>query len=125
MKKRLLAMLLCAVMVLSMAACSSGGAESDKEEKTEDSGGKKEITVLRLGDITKAEPIFAPIMDSYKKDNPDTTVNFEAMAWDEARTKLKLLGAQSELPEVMFINIINGWDLATSGYLSDLSDLFK
>lgn len=120
MKKRLLAMLLCAVMVLSMAACSSGGAESDKEEKTEDSGGKKEITVLRLGDITKAEPIFAPIMDSYKKDNPDTTVNFEAMAWDEARTKLKLLGAQSELPEVMFINIINGWDLATSGYLSSL-----
>ena len=125
MKKRLLAMLLCAVMVLSMAACSSGGAESDKEEKTEDSGGKKEITVLRLGDITKAEPIFAPIMDSYTKNNPDTTVNFEAMAWDEARTKLKLLGAQSELPEVMFINIINGWDLATSGYLSDLSDLFK
>ena len=125
MKKRLLAMLLCAAMVLSMAACSSGGAESDKEEKTEGSGGKKEITVLRLGDITKAEPIFAPIMDSYTKNNPDTTVNFEAMAWDEAKTKLKLLGAQSELPEVMFINIINGWDLASSGYLSDLSDLFK
>lgn len=128
MKKRLLAAVLCIVMVLSMTACgksSDSGKEEKSEDQAADSGAKKELTVLRLGDLTKAEPIFTPIIDSYKEANPDTAVNFEAMAWDEARTKLKLLGAQGELPEVMFINIINGWDLAASGYLSDLTDLFK
>ena len=46
------------------------------------------------------------------------------MAWAEATTKLKLLGAQGDLPDVTFVNIQNGWDLAASGYLTDLSELF-
>lgn len=38
--------------------------------------------------------------------------------------KTKLLGAQGDLPDVTFVNIQNGWDLAESGYLTDLSELF-
>ena len=118
MKKRVLAILLCAAMTMSMVAC---GGESKKEETTSEKGGAKEISVLRLGDIAKAEPIFAPIMKSYEEANPDITVKFDAMAWAEATTKLKLLGAQGDLPDVTFVNIQNGWDLAASGYLTDLS----
>lgn len=121
MKKRVLAILLCAAMTMSMVAC---GGESKKEETTSEKGGAKEISVLRLGDIAKAEPIFAPIMESYEEANPDITVKFDAMAWAEATTKLKLLGAQGDLPDVTFVNIQNGWDLAESGYLTDLSELF-
>ena len=121
MKKRVLAILLCAAMTMSMVAC---GGESKKEETTSEKGGAKEISVLRLGDIAKAEPIFAPIMESYEEANPDITVKFDAMAWAEATTKLKLLGAQGDLPDVTFVNIQNGWDLAASGYLTDLSELF-
>lgn len=121
MKKRVLAILLCAAMTMSMVAC---GGESKKEETTSEKGGAKEISVLRLGDIAKAEPIFAPIMKSYEEANPDITVKFDAMAWAEATTKLKLLGAQGDLPDVTFVNIQNGWDLAASGYLTDLSELF-
>ena len=121
MKKRVLAILLCAAMTMSMVAC---GGESKKEETTSEKGGTKEISVLRLGDIAKAEPIFAPIMESYEEANPDITVKFDAMAWAEATTKLKLLGAQGDLPDVTFVNIQNGWDLAASGYLTDLSELF-
>ena len=122
MKKRVLAILLCAAMTMSVVAC---GGESKKEETaSEKKGGTKEISVLRLGDIAKAEPIFAPIMESYEEANPDITVKFDAMAWAEATTKLKLLGAQGDLPDVTFVNIQNGWDLAASGYLTDLSELF-
>ena len=63
-------------------------------------------------------------MESYEEANPDITVKFDAMAWAEATTKLKLLGAQGDLPDVTFVNIQNGWDLAESGYLTDLSELF-
>ena len=63
-------------------------------------------------------------MESYEEANPDITVKFDAMAWAEANTKLKLLGAQGDLPDVTFVNILNGWDLAASGYLTDLSELF-
>lgn len=108
MKKRLLALLLCAAMCIPTTVYA---------------GEQKEMTLLRLGDLTKAEPIFSPIIERFEEANPDIKVNFEAMAWDEARTKLKLLGAQEELQDVMFINIINGWDLASEGYLSDLSEL--
>ena len=118
MKKRILAILLCVGLILSLAACSS----SDGEEKQSD--GKTELTLLRLGDLTKAEPIFAPIIEGFEKENPDITVEFEAMAWEEATTKLKLLGAQGELPDVTFTNIANGWDLAAEGYLMDLTELF-
>ncbi|WP_346907368.1 ABC transporter substrate-binding protein [Faecalicatena orotica] len=123
MKKRILALLVCTVMVISMTAC---GGSSDKKAEKEEGGskdGKTELTLLRLGDLTKAEPIFKPIVESFEQENPGVKVNFEAMAWAEATTKLKLLGAQGDLPDVTFTNIANGWDLASEGYLMDLSDM--
>lgn len=123
MKKRILALLVCAAMVISMTAC---GGSSDKKAEKEEGGskdGKTELTLLRLGDLTKAEPIFKPIVESFEQENPGVKVNFEAMAWAEATTKLKLLGAQGDLPDVTFTNIANGWDLASEGYLMDLSDM--
>ena len=123
MKKRIPALLVCTVMVISMTAC---GGSSDKKAEKEEGGskdGKTELTLLRLGDLTKAEPIFKPIVESFEQENPGVKVNFEAMAWAEATTKLKLLGAQGDLPDVTFTNIANGWDLASEGYLMDLSDM--
>ena len=123
MKQRILALLVCAAMVISMTAC---GGSSDKKAEKEEGGskdGKTELTLLRLGDLTKAEPIFKPIVESFEQENPGVKVNFEAMAWAEATTKLKLLGAQGDLPDVTFTNIANGWDLASEGYLMDLSDM--
>lgn len=132
--KRFIAMLLALLMVLSLAACgqeaapaaaapaAAPAAEEAKEEAPAAEAAPAEMTMslLRLGDIVKAEPIFTPIVESYVEKNPNITLNFDAMSWSEATTKLKLLGAQGQLPDVMFINIINGWDLADSGYLTDL-----
>lgn len=139
--KRLLALAMAVIMAVSLTACGGGKEEpaaddkggsapagtaaGDSDTKDASSGGKVELQLLRLGDLTKAEPIFAPIVEQFEKDNPDVTVKFDAMAWTEATTKLKLLGAQGELPDVTFINIANGWDLASEGYLSDLSGLVK
>lgn len=124
MRKKIVASLLCSIMVISLAACSG---KDEKKDMGGAKGGTKtdatELTLLRLGDITKAEPIFSPIVKSFEKANPDIKVKFEAMAWAEATTKLKLLGAQGDLPDVTFTNIANGWDLAAEGYLMDLSDM--
>lgn len=129
MKKRLAAGAMCLVMALSLIAC--GGGTDNKDKSTEganteaNAGDSVELSLLRLGDLTKAEPIFKPIVESFEKNNPNVKVNFDAMAWAEATTKLKLLGAQGDLPDVTFINIANGWDLVSEGYLMDLSELFK
>lgn len=102
MKKRLLAGVLCLAMLFSLVACESK-KENGKEANT--AAEKTELTLLRLGDLTKAEPIFAPIVESFEKKNPDIDVSFEAMAWGEADTKLKLLAAQGELPDVTFLSM--------------------
>lgn len=125
MKKRILAVLLCVSTVISLAACGSSGETEGESSAEGSSSGQTELTLLRLGDLIKAEPIFSPIIESFEAENPDITVNFEAMAWDEATTKLKLLGAQGDLPDVTFVNIANGWDLAAEGYLMDLTELFE
>lgn len=136
--KRLLALTLAAMLIVSLTACGQGTSSGDTGQGTEapqatgepaaaadtgnsDTGDKITLKLLRLGDLTKAEPIFSPIVDSFEEANQDIDVQFDAMAWSEATTKLKLLGAQGELPDVTFINIANGWDLASEGYLSDLS----
>lgn len=109
--KKFTALLL--VLLLTFSACSMSLAED----------GKKTLSLIRLGDLVKAEPIFAPIIEGFEEEYSDYTVDFSAMSWNEATTKLKLLGAQQQLPDVLFINIINGWDLANEGYLADLSEL--
>ena len=109
--KKFTALLL--VLLLTFSACSMSLAED----------GKKTLSLIRLGDLVKAEPIFAPIIEGFEEEYSDYTVDFSAMSWNEATTKLKLLGAQQQLPDVLFINIINGWDLASEGYLADLSEL--
>ena len=108
--KKITALLL--VLLVIVSACSMSLAED-----------KKTLSFIRLGDLVKAEPIFAPIAKGFEEENNDYTVEFGAMSWAEATTKLKLLGAQQKLPDVLFINIINGWDLASNGYLADLSEL--
>lgn len=118
MKKRLLSKILCLTMIFTMAAGSSQYAFAGEENE------KTELTLLRLGDLTKAEPIFAPIIESFEKENPDIAVNFEAMAWGEADAKLKLLAAQNELPDVSFLSMVYGWDMANDGYLMNLKELF-
>lgn len=130
--KRVTALTMVFVMAVSLVACSGGKTAETKdtavagsESKSASADGQKEIQLIRLGDIAKADPIFAPIIEGFEKDNPDIKVNFNAMAWAEATTKLKLLGAQGQLPDVTFINIANGWDLASEGYLTDLSDKVK
>lgn len=139
MRKKILALVLCMAMLLSVTACGATkdpGSDSntastpdsntggDEESSSDGTGGTTQLSLLRLGDIAKAEPIFTPIVERFENDNPDITIKFDAMAWAEATTKLKLLGAQGDLPDVMFINIANGWDLASEGYLMDLADLF-
>ncbi len=81
---------------------------------------KTELTLLRLGDLVKAEPIFTPIVEGFEKEYPQYEVKFEAMGWSEAVTKLPLLAAQGQLPDVYFVNT---WNLAFDGYLMDLNDM--
>lgn len=81
---------------------------------------KTELTLLRLGDLVKVEPIFTPIVEGFEKEYPQYEVKFEAMGWSEAVTKLPLLAAQGQLPDVYFVNT---WNLAFDGYLMDLNDM--
>ena len=79
--KRLLALAMAVIMTVSLTACGGGKEEQaaddkggsapastasgDSAAKDAGSGGKVELNLLRLGDLTKAEPIFAPIVEQF------------------------------------------------------------
>lgn len=113
--KKTMSLLLVIALILSLALSAVTALAEDKTQ----------LKMVRLGDIVKAEPIFAPIVEGFEAENPQYDVVFDAMSWSEATTKLKLLGAQKELADVQFMNIISGWDLAHEGYLLDLSEFLK
>lgn len=111
--KKFIVLLLILSTAISITAC--GKTESMSSDN------KIKLKLLRLGDFVKAEPIFLPIVESFEAEHENIEVEFMAMGWGEAATKLRLLAEQEELPDVTFINIANGWDLALEGYLMDLS----
>ncbi len=111
--KKLVVIFLILTTITSITAC--GKTESTVSEDV------IKLKLLRLGDFSKAGPIFQPIIESFEAEHPNIKVEFMTMGWGEATTKLRLLAEQGELPDVTFINIANGWDLASEGYLMDLS----
>ena len=100
---RMMAALLCVIMVLGMIGCSS------KTTDTGNSSGKKEVTVwswdpsYNVAALKEAKAI-------YEKMNPDVTINVVEMAKADIEQKLNTIlasGQKSELPDVVLIEDLN------------------
>lgn len=141
--KKVVAILLCLTLLLTLFGCSGGSggastaspadsgseaaspADSGAPASTDDSGDKITLKMLRLGSEEAFKPIFDPIVANFEQEHNNIDVDFSVMGWSEAATKLRLLAASEDLPDVTFINIINGYALAHEGYLKNLKPLFE
>lgn len=132
--QRVIAVFIAVCLLFSVGGCSSqqGGADPMVDAPIADLAtdptapkvaDQVTIELLRLGAPEKAGPIFEPIIAEFEKENPNIKVNFSVLGWAEANTKLKLLASSGKLPDVTFVNIINGYDLASEGLLMDIKPL--
>lgn len=125
MKKRLLSIVLAAVMGMTMAACG-GSDSSDQEESTEtgsseveentqtDNEGKVSLTLwltpqwkgVFSGDEEGADydSFFKEAAKRYNEINPNVTVNVEVISGDSRDEKLSVAESTNTLPDIVYEN---------------------
>ena len=94
MKKKLLAVVLSAVMVMGMAACNSGGGKQEAD-------GEEQIT-LRMawwGSQTRHDRT-VEVIEMYEKEHPNVKIEYEFFSFDDYFTKLKTLVASDNVWDV-------------------------
>lgn len=104
MKKRILAVLLAAAMVLSLAACGTKGTEEGGGESGA-SANENELTVwcwdpaFNIYAMQEAEKV-------YQKDHPDFKLNIVETPWNDVQTKLTTAATSGDLkslPDILLM----------------------
>lgn len=130
MKKRLVTLLVAAVMALSLIGCGGGDGEtkpingsSEDETDIEDTESNGEIEIDMLVHVSRSivgESGFATgfytALDDWIEKHPDVKVNIEEMDQTAYQTKINSLGASGDIPDVFMLKgswtttfVDNGW----------------
>lgn len=130
MKKKILAGLLAATMVVSLAACGTSGDDAKKDdtkktdEKKDDKGSENELTVwcwdpaFNIYAMQEAEKV-------YQKDHPDFKLNIVETPWADIQTKLTTAATSNDLeslPDIMLMQD-NAFQKNTISYPDAFLDL--
>lgn len=82
MKKRVLAAMLAAVMVFSMAGCSSSGDDSgessDTDAQAEDAGSGEEETEIQVFIAASLNTVMTELAEMYNEDHPNVKITYNA-----------------------------------------------
>lgn len=135
MKRKLLSVLLATVLVFSMTACASKEETTDqtKESTTAESGETKEETAneqvtikvfSNLPDRTTGQGfVEQTLFDNYMKENPNVTIQVEALDDEAYKTKFKAYASGSDMPD-----LVNAWgqpsflnEIIDAGLLAELN----
>lgn len=136
--KKLIAMLLCVVMVLGMVACSQTPATPSTEAPANNetpateapatdapvSDDVVEITYSYWGTPDEAASVQA-VADKYNAENPGVHVTVMAIPNEEYVTKLNTMAVAGELPDCGIMNESGVLDFASKGLLSDISSMYE
>ena len=80
MKKKVLAALMAAVMVFSLAGCGSGGDDADAKDNTdaqaEDTGSEEEGTEIQVFIAASLNTVMTELADMYNEDHPNVKITF-------------------------------------------------
>ena len=134
--KKLLAMLLCAAMVVSLMAC--GGAKTDtpapeapadSEAPAEDAaeapaGDKVEISVVAAQYGQNTAEWWKTFEADFEKDNPGIDLKVEVTSWNDIYTKVNTLISNSNAPDILNIDVFadyqaDGLLLPAKDYVSE------
>ena len=82
MKKRVLAAMLAAVMVFSMAGCSNSGNDSgessDTDAQAEDTGSGEEETEIQVFIAASLNTVMTELAEMYNEDHPNVKITYNA-----------------------------------------------
>lgn len=119
MKKIMILLLVCTMMVSSLAGCSKEGS---KTEKTDSKGGKDAVTLtFSIWDKNQL-PGMQAIADAFNKENPTINVNVEVTPWDEYWTKLEASTVGGAMPDVFWMHTNEFYKYAVNKKLLPVED---
>jgi multiple sugar transport system substrate-binding protein len=133
--KKLLALLLCAIMVLGLAACAANVTPAAEDEpqtetaapqNTESSGSteKVQITYSYWGLPDEAASIQL-VADKFNASQDRIEVTVMAIPNEEYTTKLNTMATAGELPDCGIMNENGVLDFAQKGLLADVSSMYE
>lgn len=88
--KRIVALVLAAMMVVSMAACSSAPKADEKIE----------LSFLVAEYSTETKPYVQGVIDKFQEKNPNVKVNLEVVGWDGFSTRINALVGAKQAPDI-------------------------
>ena len=114
MKRKLTSLLLCGALAASMMAVPAAA------ESTSDLSG--ELTLLHyLTEDAKLQAL-DDLIAGFEAENPNVTVNAEAVSYDNYLDVIKLRLSSGDAPDIMFGGPGTYPELVNAGYIMDLSD---
>lgn len=141
MKKKLVSLLLCSVLSMSLALTGCG-SKSDSEQQSDDVSAAPETTQAANAEtgsgITDKEVSFTWMhhlqeegkqkwvqycIDTYEKEHPNVTINAEIQSTDNFMTTLKTKIASNDAPMIFDLEPVYLTEFQTAGHLADLSDI--
>lgn len=105
----IIAALLAAVMLLSLAGCGS-------------SDGKTHLT-FQIWDVAQRDGMQA-MCDAYTAQHPDVVIEVQVTSWNEYWTKLEAAAESNTMPDIFWMHTNQILYYADFGMLADLTDLY-
>ena len=124
MKKRLVSLMLCAVMGITMlAGCASGSGDSGEEKGS--SGSDETIVVWMKKDLTDvANDMFKERCEQFAEEN-DVNVEVEVIAYEDFYTKWAAAIESGNLPDLSYFGYQEMGQYYNQGILEDLTDVYN
>ncbi len=136
MKKKVLSVILCLVMTVTMLTGCGSSSDTSKNgtseettggtattEKTTDSDAPVEFDLsMHVANVEEQEPAIYAICQAYMEAHPNVTINLTGEETTEHYNKMKMNAQADTLPDVFFNLLASDKDMASQGLLYCLDD---
>ena len=110
--KKVLAVLLSAVMILGLAACGSSSSSTtttaaggSSSGGSSDSGDKIEISVIAAQYGTQTADWWAKFVEDFNADNPTINLTVEVVSWNDIYTVVNTRLSNNQAPDILNIDV--------------------
>ncbi len=112
--KRTLAILLAVIMVAAMIPAAAAVNEPYPDKVT--------ISFVDISPSPEREKMYREMIEAFKEVEPNITVEYETIPWDDAHNKLAMLGATGSMPDVIQAHYTWISEFVSAGWVQNLSD---
>lgn len=112
--KRTLSILLAVIMVAAMIPAAAAVNEPYPDKVT--------ISFVDISPSPEREKMYREMIEAFKEVEPNITVEYETIPWDDAHNKLAMLGATGSMPDVIQVHYTWISEFVGAGWAQNLSD---